>query len=243
MTRLGSILVSIALAVPVTAGELSLTTGARLDAELTGGPVLVSIGTDVVEVNPEAIGLVIPGEIRLKDGRVLAGTLVGGRLRTRTAVGELAVPVEALQSFRAEGFVEAASGASPAPETVAPQPGAEPVASVTPASTAQPARTAQPVVTSVRVSTTSGPTAVLARPVPGPLMEVVADQSLFRDALTNASEIGRVIRGQTVTKIDAIDRRLTIFNRVIFDGGYWIKVRVGDGTEGWVPATSVREVR
>jgi hypothetical protein len=82
---------------------------------------------------------------------------------------------------------------------------------------------------------------VLARPVPGPILIVISDHNLLRDALTNASEIGRVIRGQTVIKVDVIDRRLTIFNRVIFDGGHWIKVRIGDGTEGWVPATSVRE--
>ena len=100
----------------------------------------------------------------------------------------------------------------------------------------------QPAPTPVRISTTSGPTAVLARPVPGPTLEVVVDHSLHRYALENASPIGRVVRGQTVTKVDVIDRRLHIFNRLILHGGHWIKVRVGDGTEGWVPATSVREV-
>jgi hypothetical protein len=29
----------------------------------------------------------------------------------------------------------------------------------------------------------------------------------------------------------------------VFDGGYWVKVRASDGTEGWIPADNVREVR
>jgi SH3-like domain-containing protein len=29
----------------------------------------------------------------------------------------------------------------------------------------------------------------------------------------------------------------------VFDGGHWVKVRAADGTEGWVPAVTVRAVR
>jgi hypothetical protein len=251
MKRIGSTLALVLIAVPVTAGELRLANGSRLEADLADAMVLVSTGTDVVEVTPETIGLVTPGEIRLKDGRVLHGTLVGGRLRTQTAIGELAVRVEELQSFRAPGFGDGpAPTPAPAvpdapPPLVAPPPPAAPVASApdpAPVSAPQPAPATQPTATPVLVSTTSGPTAVLARPVPGPTLEVVVDQSLHRYALENASPIGRVVRGQTVIKVDVIDRRLHIFNRLILDGGHWIKVRVGDGTEGWVPATSVREV-
>jgi hypothetical protein len=232
----------VALGMPVTAGELVLTNGTRLTADLADVTVLVSTGTDVVEVTPETIGFVTPSEVRLTDGRVLHGTLVGGRLRTRTAMGELAVRIEDLQSFQAAQEAASAPAAAPAPAPAAPQPAAAPPGSATPASAARPASTAQPAVTPLRVSTTSGPTAVLARPEPGPVLEIVIDQRLLRDALTNASEIGRVVRGQTVIKVDVIDRRLHIFNRLIFDGGHWVKVRVGDGTEGWVPATTVREV-
>jgi hypothetical protein len=225
MRRIGiTLALVIGLAGPVTAGELLLVNGTRMTAELADGTVLVSTGTDVVEVSPETIGQVTPNEVRLKDGRVLSGTLVGGQLRTRTAIGELAVRVEELQSFQAQGFPDASAPPAPAVPVVA-----------------QPASAPQPAITPIRISTTSGPTAVLARPVPGPILIVISDHNLLRDALTNASEIGRVIRGQTVIKVDVIDRRLTIFNRVIFDGGHWIKVRIGDGTEGWVPATSVRE--
>jgi hypothetical protein len=253
MRRIGIVLVLLVLAAPVAAGELVFSNGSRLEADLAGGTVLVSTGTDVVEVSPETIGLVTPGEIRLKDGGVLRGTLVGGRLRTRTAMGELAIRVEELQSFRAQGFAAAPAPAPPSPPAVvsAPVPPDSAPAAAWPAPSA-PSPTssngaqAGPTPLSaapLRVSTTSGPTAILARPVAGPTLEVVADGSLQRDALTNASAIGRVIRGQTVTQVDAIDRRLHIFNRLIFDGGHWIKVRVGDGTEGWVPATIVREVQ
>jgi hypothetical protein len=259
MKRIGSILALILLAVPATAGELRLANGSRLEADLADAMVLVSTGTDVVELSPETIGLVTPDEIRLKDGRVLRGTLVGGRLRTQTEIGELAVRVEELQSFRAPGFVDAPAPPAPAwppaaPVTApaAPQAVAAPAApapaaprpapaAAAPASASQPAPATYPEATPLRIST-PGPTAVLARPVPGPTLEVVADQSLHRYALENASAIGRVLRGQTVIKIDVIDRRLHMFNRLILDGGHWIKVRVGDGTEGWVPATSVREV-
>jgi hypothetical protein len=230
MRRIGiTLALVIGLAGPVTAGELLLANGTRMDADLVDGTVLVSTGTDVVEVSPETITLVTPTEVRLKDGRVLAGSLVGGRLRTRTAMGELAVRVEELQSFQAQPVPDAASAPAPTPAAQA--------------AAAPPAPAPQAAITPIRVSATSGPTAVLASPVPGPVLIVIRDQSLLREALANASEIGRVIRGQTVTKVDTIDRRLTIFNRLIFDGGHWIKVRIGDGTEGWVPATSVREVQ
>jgi hypothetical protein len=256
MRRIGSILALVLLAVPATAGELRLANGSHLEADLADVVVLVSTGTDVVEVNPEAIGLVTPGEIRLRDGRVLRGTLVGGRLRTQTAIGEPAVRVEELQSFRAPGFVDApalapapdvpdAAPTASAPAPGAPPPAAAPVAPVpspAPANAPRSAPPTQPAATPLRVSTTSGPRAVLARPVPGPTLEVVIDQRLHRYALANASAIGRVVRGQTVIQVDVIDRRLHIFNRLILDGGHWIKVRIGDGTEGWVPATSVREV-
>ncbi len=64
---------------------------------------------------------------------------------------------------------------------------------------------------------------------------------LYRDALAVATAVGRDRRGETVTYLDSIDRRLRIFNTVIFDGGHWIKVRAANGTEGWLPASTLRE--
>jgi hypothetical protein len=55
--------------------------------------------------------------------------------------------------------------------------------------------------------------------------------------------VGRVGPGQQVTFVDSIDRRLRILNLLEFDGGYWMKVRLSSGTEGWIPAKNVREVQ
>jgi hypothetical protein len=75
------------------------------------------------------------------------------------------------------------------------------------------------------------------------VLEVVAASALYRDALSGSSQVGRVAAGQQVRYVDSIDRRLRILNLLVFDGGYWIKVRVADGTEGWVPAENVRDVQ
>ena len=52
-----------------------------------------------------------------------------------------------------------------------------------------------------------------------------------------------MVTGQQVRYVDSIDRRLRILNLLVFDGGHWVKIRLPDGTEGWVPADTVREVR
>jgi len=84
----------------------------------------------------------------------------------------------------------------------------------------------------------------MARPVPGPRLEVITSEiPLHRDALANATAVGTIRRGDQVTYLDSIDRRLWILNTLIFDGGHWIKVRAADGTDGWVPASAVRAVR
>jgi hypothetical protein len=76
-----------------------------------------------------------------------------------------------------------------------------------------------------------------------PRLEVVGDAAIYRDALFSSAQIASVARGQQVMYVDSIDRRLRILNRLIFDGGYWVKVRLADGVEGWIPAESVRELR
>ena len=72
---------------------------------------------------------------------------------------------------------------------------------------------------------------------------MVGSGVLYRDALHSSSQVGQVAAGQQVRYVDSIDRRLRILNLLVFDGGYWIKVRLPNGTEGWVPAETVREVR
>jgi hypothetical protein len=78
----------------------------------------------------------------------------------------------------------------------------------------------------------------------GGRLEVVArEASLRRDALSLAPLVGRVIRGEVVTFLDFIDRRLRVLNVLLFDGGHWIKVRTSDGTIGWLRASTVQEAR
>jgi hypothetical protein len=90
-------------------------------------------------------------------------------------------------------------------------------------------------------------TAVLTRESPttaaNRVYEVVGESALYRDALFSSSRVGRVAAGQQVRYVDSIDRRLRILNLLVFDGGHWVKIRLSDGTEGWVPADTVREVR
>jgi len=271
MRHVGTLVMLVALTAPATAGELVFVNGSRLQGDLANETIVVSTGSDLVELAPETIGLLSRAEIRLKDGRILRGTLVGGRLKARTPLGELAVKADELELFRADGFTLPApppvtsaptpASAVPAPVPAAVQPAAPPppvvVASAAPPTsvdsglppvslyqhTPPPSRPAASVAGPPTVVASTSEAAVLAPLVTGPRLEVVIEESLlYRDALTNATPIGRVMRGQQVTYVDSIDRRLQMFNMVIFNGGHWIKVRVPNGTEGWVPAATVREV-
>ena len=71
MRRVGILVMLIALAAPAGAGELLFTNGSRLEGDLVNEVIIVSTGADLVEVAPDTVALLTPGEIRLKDGRVL----------------------------------------------------------------------------------------------------------------------------------------------------------------------------
>jgi len=264
MRAAGVLAIVIAVAGPTAAGELLFANGSRLEGDLASEPLLVSTGSDLIEVLPETIVMLAPTEIRLKDGRVLRGTLVGGRVRARTALGELAITVEELRLFRADGAAPGAAPVSPPPPAVRATPvsttassrdaGLPPVTLYQPhaATAPEPAPAAPPAPVTAPAPTPAQAPAVaavapgdeVARPDTRRRLEVVvAESPLHRDALSGAPAVGRVVRGERLTYVDAIDRRLWIFNTLIFDGGHWIKVRAANGTEGWVPATTVREVR
>ncbi len=259
--RAGTILPLVLLvAAPAGAGELVFSNGSRLAGELLGETVIVSTGTGLIEVSGDEIVDLGRNELRLKDGRVLRGTLVGSQIRARTALGEIAVKLDELAAYHAEGAGPSGStttGAAPAASASAapatPQPGAGEKA---PAS-APPSLSGGPVVASYQAlpdarAANGSPApsiqpAALTRdapaPPPGRRLEIVDGGPVYRDALQSSAQVGHLSAGQQVSYIDSIDRRLWILNRLVFDGGHWVKVRAADGTEGWVPAVTVRAVR
>jgi hypothetical protein len=117
------LLVAVAVAGGIAeAGEIVLKSGQRLVGDLADHVLLLSTGSDIVEVASADIAVLTPDTVRLLDGRILRGTLVGERLRARTVYGELAIKLDDLQAFRA--VEEAARNPVPqeAPARAAPAP-------------------------------------------------------------------------------------------------------------------------
>ena len=246
---------------PAGAGELIFANGSKLQGDLSSESLMVSTGSGLVEVASDDVVLLTHEEIRLRDGRVIRGTLVGGQIKAKTSLGEIAVKVDELQTYRASTpSADPGTGATPpaASASAAPTP-----VSTTPAATTG-ARTDTGIVnglptvaayqdgTNGRTANSSTPpvtvqTAVLTKEPPSTsanrTYEVVGESALYRDALFSSSRVGHVAAGQQVRYVDSIDRRLRILNLLVFDGGHWVKIRLSDGTEGWVPADTIREVR
>jgi hypothetical protein len=241
---------------PAGAGELIFANGSRIAGELSNESLMVSTGSGLVELAPDEVATLSREEVQLRDGRVIRGTLVGGQVKARTALGEIAVKVDELQSYRA-GDKAGGSGSPQAPPTVSQSTAPpSPPAGAAPASPA--ISSGLPTVAAYQDApsaarqgngTSAKPgvqTTVLTRESPSTssrVLEVIGAGTLYRDALSSSSQVGRVAAGQQVRYVDSIDRRLRILNLLVFDGGHWIKVRAADGTEGWVPADNVREVQ
>lgn len=237
---------------PVSAGELLFANGSRLAGELSNEALMVSTGSGLLEIAPDDVVTLSRDEIRLRDGRVVRGTLVGGQIKAQTALGEISVKVDELQAYRAGSPGGAAApGRGAGASAPAPTPSAS--ASSPVASTAQNGSISGGLPTLASYQDGSGtrqgsvPPAAFPREAPtassSRVLEVLGSSALYRDALFSSSQVGQVAAGQQVRYVDSIDRRLRILNLLVFDGGYWIKVRLPDGTEGWVPAETVREVR
>jgi hypothetical protein len=222
------LVVAVALALPAGAGELVLEDGTRLQADLAADVLVVVTETGPVEVLAQEVLEVTRDQVRLRDGRVLRGALAGP-LAARSALGPLGVRPEDL--FR---FTASVPGAPPGE----PRAAAGRLAGASPRSTALPPPGA-------RVQSAGGGDDIVpdTDPESRGWVEVLTESALLRDAFTAAGRVGRVVRGQQVMLVDFIDRRLRILNTVVFDGGYWIKVRVPGGREGWIPAQTVREIR
>jgi hypothetical protein len=241
--------------VPASAGELLFVNGSRLEGELSNEALMVSTGSGLVEIAPEDVLSISKDEIRLRDGRVIRGTLVGGHIKAKTALGEIAVKVDELQMYRtgtrSTGALSRAAAVPATAQPVAAASAATP-APATPAATNGAVSSGLPTMASYQDGSStarqgSAQPAALTRESPpdasNRMLEVVDSGVLYRDALFSSSHVGQVATGQHVRYVDSIDRRLRILNLLVFDGGYWIKVRLTDGTEGWVPAATVREVR
>jgi len=239
---------------PASAGELLFVNGSRIEGELTNEALMVSTGSGLVEIAAEDVVSMSKEEIRLGDGRVIRGTLVGGQIKAKTALGEIAVKVDELQVYRTAGRSAAAASpsATPPPAATASAATSAPVAPAAPAGTTGAVSNGLPTIAayqdgSARARQGSVQPASLTREASpetsSRVLEVVGSGVLYRDALFSSSQVGQVAVGQQVRYVDSIDRRLRILNLLVFDGGYWIKVRLTDGTEGWVPAATVREVR
>lgn len=252
MRGLWAVSVALLACGPAAAGELIFANGNRLEGELSNEALMVSTGSGLIEVAPDEISALTRDEVRLRDGRVIQGTLVGGQIKARTSLGEISIKVDDLQSYRASAVsADASAGSQPAVKST---PGVA-------ATSAGPAATSTGIVgglptvaayqdpTGRQPSGATGPgvqKTVLTPDTPASgsrTYEVVGESVLYRDALFSSSRVGRVAPGQQVRYVDSIDRRLRILNLLVFDGGHWVKIRLADGTEGWVPADSVREVR
>lgn len=125
----------VAWSVPSGAGEVVLKNGKRLRADLVGH-LMLSTGSDLLEINSADVVEVRPDAVRLADGRTVRGSLVGGQLRTRTEFGQLAVPLDDLAAFRA------ADPAAPPPAP--PVPAASPAAPEVPPAPAVASQPAAP---------------------------------------------------------------------------------------------------
>ena len=233
---------------PASAGELVFANGSRLAGDLSNESLMVSTGAGLVEVAPDDVVALSRDEMRLRDGRVIKGTLVGGQVRARTSLGEIAIKVEELQSYRASETSAPAGQAAAAPQPTAASPATQ--APATPARSDSGVSGGLPTVAAYQNNSAQSAgvqNAALtnngASALSGRMVEVAVEGAIYRDALFSSSRVGRVVTGQQVRYVDSIDRRLRILNLLVFDGGNWVKIRLPDGTEGWVPADSVREVR
>ena len=82
------------LCLPVSAGELVFVNGSRLAGELSNEGLMLSTGSGLVEIASDEVVTLSRDEIRLRDGRVIRGTLVGGQIKAKTTLGEIAVKVD-----------------------------------------------------------------------------------------------------------------------------------------------------
>ena len=283
--RMAAVVFSVAVILgagwPARAGEIVFRSGQAITGRLVDEALVVASPSGVLDIPASDVAVLTPEEIRLKDGRLIRGTLVSGRVKVETGLGEIIVKTEDLGLYRADGGSAVAPGSRsgipqlasrsgvqsgpettesgaasglpsmnayqgvpppPVPEAAAGQHGLPSVSAyqgvASTGGSGHGPSAAGPVVEPD--STKSG---ALDGALPEKHLEVVTGESpLYRDAYSTARQVGRVTQGEQLVYLDFIDRRLRIMNTLVFNGGYWIKVRATDGTEGWLPGTAVRAV-
>jgi hypothetical protein len=109
------------LAASVGAGEIVLKNGSRIAGELASETLLLSTKAGALEVASGQVRTLTLTEVRLKDGRVIQGAVVGQTIRARTPLGELAIKVDEFTSFKADVETASAAGFSGAAAPAAPQ--------------------------------------------------------------------------------------------------------------------------
>ncbi|PYM65755.1 MAG: hypothetical protein DMD79_04145 [Candidatus Rokuibacteriota bacterium] len=179
----------LAVVAGASAGEIVLKNGSRLSGELANESMLVSTSSGALEVAGSDIRVLTPTEVRLKDGRVIQGTIVGQTVRARTPLGELAIQLDELASFRAEPDTPPKSETAPriatAPSPAAPGP-TPPASSLAPAGGLPPASPSRPG---------SGDTAVGVGPAPA--VPQTASPPVGGDATAGAPPADNGVGGPT----------------------------------------------
>lgn len=150
------------------AGEIVFKNGTRISADLAQEALMVSTGSDLVEVSAAQVAVLTADEIQTRDGRTIRGTVVGGTLRARTTYGELTVALQDLAVFRADPPAAATTPATGSPD-------ATPPATVAGAAQGAPAASSE---------TPSGPTQVAQ-----------GADTIRRGAWETTMDIGRTVTG------------------------------------------------
>ena len=223
----GALIVALTLlaAASAGAGELIFANGTRLTGDLSSETLMVSTGSGLVEITADEVASLSKDEVRLRDGRVIRGTLIGGQIKARTSLGEIAVKMEELQGYQAgESSAPAAPSApglaatSPAavstPRSDGPIVGGLPtMAAYQDPATRQPS--APPVQTAVLTNARLGPP-------PGRIFEIVGESNVYRDALFSSSRIVR-LGAMTSARPRAIPKGRSAMSPVLpLPTGIWI---------------------
>lgn len=240
-----AVILSLATANPVLAGEALLTNGTSVKGDLINEVILISTGTDVVEVLPEQVASLKDGEIRLKDGRIIKGQIVGEALKLRTSIGEVSIRLKELTIYQ-DRPVESALASSKAPDGTAAATSPIPVRELPvphPMGTSPPPKTeTQGAAVPPRGAVPSGPVAPSGEArstarLPEEMTKAPAKTAFVVVSREADVHVNAFFLSPVVAVVKKGDRLTYAGDRL----RGWIKVRTSDGTIGWVDHYFVEE--